>query len=77
MGLMDSQGTTIWGTWQLTLNSETNAPRRRMAMSSTSRSSALDTRYGLDGEAVKAAKKWLFAPGMKDGVPVNVRVTMN
>jgi periplasmic protein TonB len=29
---------------------------------------------GLDAESVNAAKQWLFNPGLKDGVPVAVRV---
>jgi len=37
---------------------------------------SLDTRFGLDAEAVSAAKQWLFNPAMKDGVPVAVRVTI-
>jgi periplasmic protein TonB len=37
---------------------------------------SLDTAFGLDGQAVLAAKQWLFNPGMKDGVAVAVRVTI-
>ena len=37
---------------------------------------SVDTIYGLDAEAVRATKQWLFAPGTKDGVPVAVRVTV-
>jgi TonB family protein len=37
---------------------------------------SLDTTFGLDAQAVLAAKQWLFNPGMKDGVPVAVRVTI-
>ncbi len=37
---------------------------------------SLDTKFGLDDQAVAAAKQWLFAPGMKEGVPVAVRVTI-
>jgi len=31
---------------------------------------------GLDQEAIKAVSKWKFRPGMKDGVPVKVAVTV-
>ena len=31
---------------------------------------------GLDQEAIKAAKRWRFEPGTKDGKPVPVRVTL-
>lgn len=35
---------------------------------------SLDTVYGLDEQAVKAAKQWTFKPGMKDKKPVPVQV---
>ena len=37
---------------------------------------SLDPEYGLDDQAVKAAWGWKFKPGMKDGKPVAVRVTL-
>jgi protein TonB len=37
---------------------------------------SLDTTFGLDAQAVLAAKQWLFNPGMKDGMAVAVKVTI-
>jgi TonB family protein len=37
---------------------------------------SLDAVFGLDDEAVKAAKQWRFLPGMKDDLAVPVRVTI-
>jgi TonB family protein len=37
---------------------------------------SLDTEYGLDKQAVAALSQWRFDPGMKDGKPVPVRVTV-
>jgi protein TonB len=37
---------------------------------------SLDKTKGLDEEAVKAAKQWEFLPGIKEGVPVAVMVTI-
>src|SRR5581483_11849039 len=35
---------------------------------------SLDRYFGLDHEALKAARKWQFKPGMKDGEAVAVRI---
>lgn len=37
---------------------------------------SLDSQYGLDEEAVKAATKWTFTPAEKGGNPVPVRATI-
>jgi protein TonB len=37
---------------------------------------SVDATLGLDGEAMKAAKQWLFAPATKNGEPVAVRITI-
>ena len=37
---------------------------------------SLDSTFGLDQEAVKAAKEWKFKPGMKDGKAVAVSVQL-
>jgi TonB family protein len=37
---------------------------------------SLDKVFGLDEQAVMAAKKWTFEPGKLDGVPVPVAVTV-
>ena len=37
-------------------------------------SRSLDSTFGLDQQAVKAMKQWVFKPGMKDGRPVAVRI---
>lgn len=37
---------------------------------------SLDARLGLDEEAVKAARQWRFRPGLFNGQPVAVRVTI-
>lgn len=37
---------------------------------------SLDSEYGLDREAIAAARQWKFKPGTKDGKPVAVEVTL-
>jgi TonB family protein len=37
---------------------------------------SLDTTYGLDEEAVKAAKGWRFEPGRRNGAPVPVLISI-
>ncbi len=37
---------------------------------------SLDSVFGLDQEAIKAARQWRFAPGMRLGEPVAVRVVL-
>jgi len=37
---------------------------------------SLDSTFGLDQEAIKAAKQWRFKPGMRQGEPVPVLVTI-
>lgn len=39
-------------------------------------SKSLDTVFGLDSQAVAAARQWLFAPGMRLGEPVAVLVSL-
>jgi len=39
-------------------------------------SRSLDPNFGLDQEAVKAARQWTFEPGTKAGEPVPVQVTI-
>jgi len=38
---------------------------------------SLDARFGLDLEAIKAARQWRFAPGTRNGVPTEMTVTID
>ena len=38
--------------------------------------SSFNAKYGMNDEAVKAAKQWTFSPAMKDGKPVAVAVSI-
>jgi protein TonB len=37
---------------------------------------SLDTQYGLDAEAIRAARQWVFSPSQLNGGPVSVVVPM-
>jgi protein TonB len=37
---------------------------------------SLDSVFGLDQEAIKAARQWRFAPGTRMGAPVAVQITI-
>ncbi len=37
---------------------------------------SLDSVFGLDQEAIKAARQWKFVPGMREGEPVPVLITI-
>ena len=37
---------------------------------------SLDDMYGLDNEAIKAAKQWRFRPAEKDGKPIAMRIQL-
>lgn len=37
---------------------------------------SLDSKHGLDKQAVTALRQWRFEPGRKDGKPVAVRITV-
>jgi TonB family protein len=38
---------------------------------------SVDKQYGLDDEALRAARQWIFTPGTLNGVPVPVQVTIH
>jgi hypothetical protein len=48
--------------------------RRRLAQSAVVR--ALTPAYGLDREAIDAARRWYFRPGRRAGEPVPVLVSL-
>jgi TonB family protein len=37
---------------------------------------SLDSVFGLDQEAIKAARQWKFVPGLRNGEPVPVLITI-
>jgi outer membrane biosynthesis protein TonB len=37
---------------------------------------SLDRRFGLDEEALRAARRWRFKPGLLNGKPVPVTITI-
>jgi periplasmic protein TonB len=37
---------------------------------------SLDSMFGLDEQAIKAMRQWVFKPGTKDGKPVAVRISV-
>jgi protein TonB len=37
---------------------------------------SLDTKFGLDDEAIKASRQWTFRPATKAGTPVAMRITL-
>ena len=37
---------------------------------------SLDDMYGLDNEAIRAAKQWRFRPAEKDGKPIAIRIQL-
>ena len=37
---------------------------------------SLDSVFGLDQEAIKAARQWKFIPGRRFGQPVNVQISI-
>ena len=37
---------------------------------------SLDSTFGLDQQAIKAMRQWVFKPGTKDGKPVAVRISV-
>jgi len=37
---------------------------------------SLDTKYGLDEQAIAASRQWLFLPATKNGKPIELHVTI-